>query len=89
MALARSLLDDARIPYLARGEAIHGVLLPGLAAVQVDAADAGRAKTLLTDLIESPEQPPAGASGEETGADEGESGAPDRPPPRRGPRCGA
>jgi hypothetical protein len=51
LALARSLLEGAGIHYLARGEAMHGVLLPSPAAVQVDATDAGRAESVLADLI--------------------------------------
>jgi hypothetical protein len=76
LALAKSLLESAEIPFLVRGEGIQDIvgwgrfpgganLVTGLVELQVSAEDLEQAKILLEDLEESQGQAPDQA-GQET-----------------------
>jgi Putative prokaryotic signal transducing protein len=53
IAVAKSLLESAGIPYFTYGEAVHGLFTVGFIKIKVEAADADAAKILLTELDES------------------------------------
>ena len=58
LAIAKSILDDAAIPYLVKGEHLHGLgHVLGAAQVQVKLIDESKARELLADVRPSEDDP--------------------------------